>query len=112
MDKIWIRYKPSLFQHIGIHSSLKGKVQKLKDKQFGQIPEFIPHSNPEAKVFTSIQAYKTYDLEKAYLGTSFFWGVSPKINDQVSFSLILLTVLQCCLPGPHSQPFILFVTYE
>lgn len=24
------RYKPSLFQHIGVHSSLKGKVQKLK----------------------------------------------------------------------------------
>jgi len=30
---LWIHYKPSLFQHIGTHSSLKGKVQKLKDKQ-------------------------------------------------------------------------------
>lgn len=28
--KMWIHYKPSLFQHIGTHSSLKGKVQKLK----------------------------------------------------------------------------------
>lgn len=28
--KLWIHYKPSLFQHIGTHSSLKGKVQKLK----------------------------------------------------------------------------------
>ncbi|KAK9681332.1 hypothetical protein QE152_g38390 [Popillia japonica] len=26
----WIHYRPSLFQHIGTHSSLKGKVQKLK----------------------------------------------------------------------------------
>ncbi len=25
-----IRYKPSLFQHVGEHSSLKGKTQKLK----------------------------------------------------------------------------------
>ena len=28
------RFKPSLFQHIGLHSSLKGKIQKLKDKYF------------------------------------------------------------------------------
>lgn len=28
--KWWVHYKPSLFQHIGTHSSLKGKVQKLK----------------------------------------------------------------------------------
>ena len=29
-ERVWIHYKPSLFQHIGTHSSLKGKVQKLK----------------------------------------------------------------------------------
>lgn len=29
-DQLWVHYKPSLFQHIGTHSSLKGKVQKLK----------------------------------------------------------------------------------
>lgn len=28
--ELWLHYKPSLFQHIGTHSSLKGKVQKLK----------------------------------------------------------------------------------
>ena len=28
--KVRIRYKPSLFQHVGQHSSLKGKIQKLK----------------------------------------------------------------------------------
>lgn len=28
--ELWVHYKPSLFQHIGTHSSLKGKVQKLK----------------------------------------------------------------------------------
>ena len=27
---LWIHYKPSLFQHIGTHSSLKGKVQVLR----------------------------------------------------------------------------------
>ena len=29
-----IHYKSSLFQHMGTHSSLKGKTQKLKDKLF------------------------------------------------------------------------------
>ncbi|GBO41604.1 Alpha-1,3-mannosyl-glycoprotein 4-beta-N-acetylglucosaminyltransferase B, partial [Araneus ventricosus] len=28
-DNVWIHYRPSLFQHVGTHSSLKGKVQKL-----------------------------------------------------------------------------------
>lgn len=29
-SELWVNYKPSLFQHIGTHSSLKGKVQRLK----------------------------------------------------------------------------------
>ncbi|XP_041359848.1 alpha-1,3-mannosyl-glycoprotein 4-beta-N-acetylglucosaminyltransferase B-like isoform X2 [Gigantopelta aegis] len=31
------RFKPSLFQHIGVTSSLKGKIQRLKDKDFGKM---------------------------------------------------------------------------
>ena len=34
VDKLWIHYTPSLFQHMGTHSSLKGKKQKLKDPLF------------------------------------------------------------------------------
>ena len=37
--ELWIHYKPSLFQHMGTHSSLKGKTQKDKDKLF------TPHRN-------------------------------------------------------------------
>ena len=33
---IQIQHTPSLFQHIGIHSSLKGKVQKLKDTSYDE----------------------------------------------------------------------------
>ena len=32
--KAQIQYTPSLFQHAGYHSSLKGKLQPLKDKLF------------------------------------------------------------------------------
>ncbi|XP_039258664.1 alpha-1,3-mannosyl-glycoprotein 4-beta-N-acetylglucosaminyltransferase A-like [Styela clava] len=34
LKEIEIVYKPSLFQHVGLTSSLEGKIQKLKDKNF------------------------------------------------------------------------------
>ncbi|XP_060521150.1 alpha-1,3-mannosyl-glycoprotein 4-beta-N-acetylglucosaminyltransferase B isoform X2 [Cylas formicarius] len=83
--KVWIHYKPSLFQHIGTHSSLKGKVQKLKDKQFGKVALFFPHNNPEAEVISGIKHYKQYSLKRAYLGETFFWGLLPQIGDQLIF---------------------------
>ncbi|XP_014242781.1 alpha-1,3-mannosyl-glycoprotein 4-beta-N-acetylglucosaminyltransferase B [Cimex lectularius] len=84
-DELWIHYKPSLFQHIGTHSSLKGKVQKLKDKQFGKVRLYSPHSNPEANVISEIKAYKQYTLKRAYLGESFFWGLLPQPGDHLFF---------------------------
>jgi len=29
-EKLWVTYRPSLFQHIGTKSSLNGKIQLLK----------------------------------------------------------------------------------
>lgn len=84
-SKVWIHYKPSLFQHIGTTSSLKGKVQKLKDKQFGKMPGFYPHKNPPATVRTPIAPYKSYTIERAYLGQTFFWGLLPQPGDLIEF---------------------------
>ncbi|CAH1129914.1 unnamed protein product [Ceutorhynchus assimilis] len=86
--KMWIHYKPSLFQHIGTHSSLKGKVQKLKDKQFGKVALFFPHSNPEAEITAGIKHYKQYTLKRAYLGETFFWGLLPQPGDQLVFKFL------------------------
>lgn len=83
--KVWIHYKPSLFQHIGEHSSLKGKVQKLKDKQFGKVALYFPHKNPEAEITSGIKHYKQYSLKRAYLGETFFWGLLPQPGDQLVF---------------------------
>uniref|UniRef100_A0A0P4W976 Alpha-1,3-mannosyl-glycoprotein 4-beta-N-acetylglucosaminyltransferase B n=1 Tax=Scylla olivacea TaxID=85551 RepID=A0A0P4W976_SCYOL len=85
-ENVWIHYKPSLFQHIGTHSSLKGKVQKLKDKQFGKIQLFFPHNNPRASVETMIKPYKTYTLQRAYRGESYFWGLLPQQGDKLLFN--------------------------
>ncbi|KAJ6644073.1 Alpha-1,3-mannosyl-glycoprotein 4-beta-N-acetylglucosaminyltransferase B [Pseudolycoriella hygida] len=85
-SKLWLHYKPSLFQHIGTTSSLKGKVQKLKDKQFGKIPAFYPHNNPAATVKSGITPYKGHTLQRAYLGESFFWGLLPQPGDLIEFA--------------------------
>lgn len=79
----WIQYRPSLFQHIGTHSSLKGKIQKLREKSFKATP-FNPHTdNPSATLTTTIHQYQSYSLSAAYGGFSFFWGLSPRAGDHV-----------------------------
>ena len=81
METIWIYFKPSLFQHIGTFSSLKGKIQKLTDKDFGK------HYNPAAVVATSITEYDGHTLEKAYTGEKFFWGLQAVAGDTLIFKL-------------------------
>ncbi|EFX88534.1 hypothetical protein DAPPUDRAFT_310736 [Daphnia pulex] len=81
----WIHFKPSLFQHVGTTSSLKGKVQKLKDKNFGKLALFMPHKNPPAKVTSPIKAYKQFTIQRAYRGDSFFWGLMPQAGDNIVF---------------------------
>jgi len=82
-----IAYKPSLFQHIGTHSSLRGKVQKLKDKGFGKVSMFVPHRNPMASVDSAIRHYKSYSMTRAYNGETFYWGLVPHAGDTVVFHL-------------------------
>ncbi|XP_074603164.1 alpha-1,3-mannosyl-glycoprotein 4-beta-N-acetylglucosaminyltransferase a [Brevipalpus obovatus] len=79
----WIQYRPSLFQHIGTHSSLKGKIQKLREKSF-KSTAFNPHTdNPSAVLTTTIRQYQSYSLSAVYGGFSFFWGLSPRAGDHV-----------------------------
>ncbi|KAG7273612.1 hypothetical protein CRUP_011041 [Coryphaenoides rupestris] len=78
------RHKPSLFQHIGLHSSLSGKLQNLKDKDFGKQVQNIPHSNPPAEVSTSLVHYQQHTLDRAYQGKDFFWGLTPVRGDHAT----------------------------
>lgn len=77
------RFKPSLFQHVGMQSSLKGKTQKLKDKDFGKQAIYRAHVNPPATVVSSIKAYQKYFVKKAYIGEDIFWGTYPSAGDTV-----------------------------
>uniref|UniRef100_A0A8C5LYY9 MGAT4 family member D n=1 Tax=Leptobrachium leishanense TaxID=445787 RepID=A0A8C5LYY9_9ANUR len=80
-----IRYRPSLFQHIGTHSSLAGKIQNLKDKDFDKKILYTPHPNPPAKLSTSLKIYQQFSLEKAYKGEECFWAFSPVAGDYILF---------------------------
>ncbi|XP_070612743.1 alpha-1,3-mannosyl-glycoprotein 4-beta-N-acetylglucosaminyltransferase-like protein MGAT4D [Erythrolamprus reginae] len=79
-----VRYKPSLFQHVGFYSSLTGKTQRLRDKDFDKT-SFRKHVNPPAKMKTSLKAYQRFTLEKAYNGLEIFWALAPKAGDYILF---------------------------
>ncbi|KAJ8738042.1 hypothetical protein PYW08_000637 [Mythimna loreyi] len=89
------KYKSSLFQHIGLYSSLKGKIQKIKDTQFGAVPTFYPHtSNPPIVATKSdIVVHLGHGLKAAYEGHTFFWGEKPKKGNFVEFWFLKPVVL-------------------
>lgn len=81
------RFRPSLFQHIGIYSSLKGKIQKLKDKDFGKnVKLFKAHENPPvASIVSTLKHYEKHTMASCYSGQNFFWALQPKKDDTVAF---------------------------
>ncbi|XP_043928129.1 alpha-1,3-mannosyl-glycoprotein 4-beta-N-acetylglucosaminyltransferase A [Protopterus annectens] len=80
-----IRFRPSLFQHVGLHSSLAGKIQKLTDKDFLKPLLHKVHVNPPAEVFTSMKVYQGHSLEKTYMGEDYFWAITPIAGDYILF---------------------------
>ncbi|XP_078268114.1 alpha-1,3-mannosyl-glycoprotein 4-beta-N-acetylglucosaminyltransferase B-like [Rhinoraja longicauda] len=80
-----IRYRPSLFQHVGTHSSLAGKIQNLKDKDFKKELLHKGHSNPTAELTSSLKIYLHHSLEKAYKGEDFLWAFNPVAGDFIKF---------------------------
>ncbi|XP_057692936.1 alpha-1,3-mannosyl-glycoprotein 4-beta-N-acetylglucosaminyltransferase C-like isoform X2 [Corythoichthys intestinalis] len=76
-----IRFKPSLFQHMGYYSSYKGVENKLKDDDFEEDAVDIP-DNPPARLYTNIPVFESYDASKAYSAVDeYFWGKPPSTGD-------------------------------
>lgn len=77
-------YLPSLFQHIGIKSSLKGKSQRLKDIQFS-MKRIYDSNNPPAKVTTTLRSYGGTEPEFAYGKiVSYYWCKQPLAKDTLT----------------------------
>ncbi|CAM5170976.1 unnamed protein product [Eretmochelys imbricata] len=72
-----IRFKPSLFQHMGLYSSFQGTVNQLKDDDF-EADSLDPPDNPPAVMFTDIDTFEAYLPSKAYSTMpEYFWGKAP-----------------------------------
>ncbi|GCB81222.1 hypothetical protein scyTo_0022474, partial [Scyliorhinus torazame] len=73
-----IRFRPSLFQHMGTYSSFIGSRNSLKDDEFEENVGGLP-DNPPALLFTDIPVYNTHLPVMVYnFGAGQFWGKSPK----------------------------------
>ncbi|KAM8861426.1 alpha-1,3-mannosyl-glycoprotein 4-beta-N-acetylglucosaminyltransferase C-like [Synchiropus picturatus] len=77
-----IRFKPSLFQHMGYYSSYKGAENKLKDDDFEEDSVDLP-DNPPARLYTNIKVFENYEATKAYSSIidEYFWGKPPSTGD-------------------------------
>ncbi|KAM6232453.1 alpha-1,6-mannosyl-glycoprotein 4-beta-N-acetylglucosaminyltransferase-like isoform 2-T2 [Spheniscus humboldti] len=72
-----IRFKPSLFQHMGLYSSFQGTVNRLEDDEFQADALDLP-DNPPAALFTSMSVFENYEPLKAYsTAEGYFWGKDP-----------------------------------
>ncbi|NXM74139.1 MGT4C acetylglucosaminyltransferase, partial [Serilophus lunatus] len=72
-----IRFKPSLFQHMGLYSSFQGTVNRLEDDDFQPDALDVP-DNPPASLFTSMSVFENYEPLKAYSSAQgYFWGKDP-----------------------------------
>ena len=74
--------KPTLFQHLGIYSSFRGKIQPLKDRYFEKFTKDFKSDNPPAEAITSMGVYLNFFPQQAYMGDGYFWSHgSPTIGD-------------------------------
>ncbi|BFZ14797.1 hypothetical protein BsWGS_17836 [Bradybaena similaris] len=86
--------RPSQFQHVGYHSSLKGKVQLLRDKSFridarrrsSAVKKMKANFNPTpTAIETTISQVQKNKIEFAYMGQGIFWGMTPTKDDVIDF---------------------------
>ncbi|GFR66519.1 alpha-1,3-mannosyl-glycoprotein 4-beta-N-acetylglucosaminyltransferase B-like, partial [Elysia marginata] len=79
--------RPSLFQHLGVRSSLLGKVNKLKDKHFTHVnngSSYMISNPPVANIYTSLTTYAN-DIYDAYTGDKIYWATVAKDGDTIEF---------------------------
>ncbi|XP_069489786.1 alpha-1,3-mannosyl-glycoprotein 4-beta-N-acetylglucosaminyltransferase C-like isoform X2 [Ambystoma mexicanum] len=92
-----IRFKPSLFQHMGLYSSFQGTANRLKDDDFEEDAFDIP-DNPPADIFTSIPTFENYLPSRAYSSVDeYFWGKSPSAGSYFTIVFrrpVLITRIQ------------------
>lgn len=91
-QKARILITPTLFQHVGVHSSLQGRLQTLKDPYFEgdfQNKKFV-HRNPPAKINTSMAIDFQHLPRHCYEGSrGYFLTSAPVFKEDVFYLLFL-----------------------
>lgn len=82
---LWICFKLFFFQYVGIYFLLVGKIQKLKDKDFGKQVLWKEYVNLLVEVSMSLKIYQYFILEKVYLCEDFFWVFIFVVGDFICF---------------------------
>lgn len=68
-------HRPTIFQHVGLKSSLPGKVQPLKDRFFDNLEKKYQGDNPPAKLYTNLLVQSQNTPESAYYQEpGYFWS--------------------------------------
>ena len=85
LNNICILYTPSLFQHIGLVSSLPGKTMDAKDPYFEEPLSFEKptYSNPPAKINSTLSIHSLYTADMLYEGKGYFWSEEIVKGDSI-----------------------------
>lgn len=68
-------HRPTIFQHVGLKSSLPGKVQPLKDRFFDNLEKTFQGDNPPTKLYTNLLVQSHNTPESAYYqDPGYFWS--------------------------------------
>ncbi|PIK53667.1 putative alpha-1,3-mannosyl-glycoprotein 4-beta-N-acetylglucosaminyltransferase C-like [Apostichopus japonicus] len=70
---------PSIFQHIGVHSSLRHKEQRVVDMFFEEdVQKYTDCDNPSASLLTNMERFSMYVPKLPYTSDpGYFWAKSP-----------------------------------
>ncbi|XP_041368117.1 alpha-1,3-mannosyl-glycoprotein 4-beta-N-acetylglucosaminyltransferase C-like [Gigantopelta aegis] len=78
--------KPTLFKHMGKHSSLKNITRNNVNTFFQGRTKVYKGDNPDADVHTNMAVFESYLPENAYklqADDSAFWAKTPKVGDTI-----------------------------
>eukprot|EP00045_Choanoeca_perplexa_P007036 m.61777 g.61777 ORF g.61777 m.61777 type:complete len:461 (-) comp13902_c0_seq3:68-1450(-) len=83
--------QPTLFEHIGVQSSLEGKAQNIQDQLVSESSQLKRYdgNNPPADVSSNMQVVGTYFPRNCYSrAPGAFWALAPHRNDHLTLSFI------------------------
>lgn len=91
--------KPTLFQHMGYHSSLPEKIQQLKDRYYDFKDKTIIGDNPDATLKTTLKTVPEFPPELAYSKEpGYFWSAAAaRENDTFTIIFKDAQVVTSCI---------------